>query len=254
MALRLKSVSHEDELTVVEHLDELRWRLISTLLVFTIALAVAFWQNDRILEFVNEPLPNDVVPATFGVSEAFVSTLVVATYAALVVTFPVLIYHLYAFVLPAFTPDERRVALPLLLMAPLLFAAGAAFGYLVVLPAATQFLLGFNDDQFNIQVRAREYYSFFGLTLLSLGILFQIPIGVLIANRLGLLSARQLRENRRYAVLVIAVVAMLLPGTDPITMLISMVPLLLLYELSILLVRVAERRSGRGSAVPALDS
>lgn len=254
MASFFKRVSHQDELTVVEHLEELRWRLVSLLLVFVVALALAFWQNERVLDFVNEPLPNDIVPATFGVSEAFMSTLTVSIYAALVVTFPVLIYHLYAFALPAFSPEERRVALPLLLLAPVLFVAGAAFGYYAVLPAATGFLLGFNDDQFNIQVRAREYYSFFGLTLLSLGVLFQIPIGVLIANRLGLVTQRQLRENRRYAVLVIAVVAMLLPGTDPVTMLISMVPLLLLYEGSIVLVRLSDRRATRAGAVPALDS
>lgn len=254
MARLFKRVTHDDELSVTEHLDELRWRLISTLLVFTVALALAFWQNEWVLDVVNEPLPNDLVPSTFGVSEAFMSTLTVSIYAALVVTFPVLIYHAYAFVLPAFSPDERRAALPLLLMAPALFAAGAAFGYFVVLPAATQFLLGFNDDQFNIQVRAREYYSFFGLTLLSLGVLFQIPIGVLIANRVGLVSQRQLRENRRYALVVIAIIAMLLPGTDPVTMLLSMVPLLLLYEVSILLVRLAERRTDRVSGVPALDA
>ncbi len=252
MARLFKSASHEDEMTVVEHLDELRWRLVSTLLVFTVALALAFWQNDRVLDFVNTPLPGATVPATFGVSEAFMSTLMVSTYAALVVTFPVLIYHAYAFVLPAFTPDERRAALPLLLLAPVLFVGGAAFGYLVVLPAATQFLLGFNDDQFNIQVRAREYYSFFGLTLLSLGVLFQIPIGILIANRIGLVSADQLRANRRYAVLVIAIIAMLLPGTDPVTMVISMVPLLLLFELSVLLVRFAERRARGREPAPAL--
>ncbi len=254
MARFFKPVTHDDELSVVEHLDELRWRLISTLLVFSVALALAFWQNEWVLDVVNQPLPSDLVPSTFGVSEAFMSTLTVSIYAALVVTFPVLIYHLYAFALPAFSPDERRVALPLLLMAPVLFAVGAAFGYFVVLPAATQFLLGFNDDQFNIQVRAREYYSFFGLTLLSLGVLFQIPIGVLIANRIGLVSQRQLRENRRYALVVIAIVAMLLPGTDPVTMVLSMAPLLLLYEFSILLVRLADRRSARASTVPALDA
>lgn len=239
---RFRSVSHEDELSVVEHLDELRNRLVSLIFVFTVALALAFWQNDRVLKVVNAPLPEGTVPSTFGVSEAFMSTLTVSIYAAAVVTMPLLIYHLYAFVLPAFSPEERRVAMPLLLLAPVLFAAGAAFGYFVVLPAATSFLLGFNDDQFNIQVRAREYYSFFGLTLISIGALFQIPIGVLIADRLGIVTSKQLRENRRFAILGIAIVAMLLPGTDPVTMLIEMIPLVLLYEGSIVLVRIADRR------------
>lgn len=245
MSKRIAAVSHEDELSLVDHLDELRGRLISVIVVFFVALAVAFWKNAEILEFVNAPLPKGTVPSTFGVSEAFVSTLTVASYAALMVTLPVLIYHLYAFIIPALSPDERRVTLPLLFLAPVLFVAGVAFGYFFVLPAATNFLLNFNDDQFNVQVRAREYYSFFAITLISVGLLFQLPIGILIATRVGLVTPQQLRDNRRYALLVIAVVAMLLPGTDPITMLISMLPLLLLYEGSVQLVSLLERRDRR---------
>ncbi|MBJ7347056.1 MAG: twin-arginine translocase subunit TatC [Thermoleophilaceae bacterium] len=245
MSKRITAVSHEDELSLVDHLDELRGRLISVIIVFVVALVVAFWQNAAILKFVNAPLPNGTVPSTFGVSEAFVATLTVASYAALIVTLPVLIYQIYAFVIPALSPDERRVALPLLLMAPVLFVAGVAFGYVLVLPAATHFLLNFNNDQFNVQVRAREYYSFFAITLLSVGLLFQLPIGILIATRIGLVSPQQLRDNRRYALLVIAIIAMLLPGTDPITMLISMVPLLILYEGSVQLVSLLERRDRR---------
>jgi sec-independent protein translocase protein TatC len=102
-----------------------------------------------------------------------------------------------------------------------------------VLPAAIHFLLNFNADQFNVLVRARDYYSFFGLTVLSMGVLFELPLAVLIASKLGVVTPKQLRENRRYAVIVLAIVAMLLPGTDPVSMLIELVPLLLLYELSI---------------------
>ena len=107
-----------------------------------------------------------------------------------------------------------------------------------MLPAATKFLLNFNDDQFNIQIRARDYYSFFALTLVSVGLLFQVPIGILAVTRLGIVTPQQIAANRRYAILVIAVLAMLLPGTDPITMLISMVPLVVLFEGSLILARV----------------
>jgi sec-independent protein translocase protein TatC len=162
-------------------------------------------------------------------------------YAAIVIALPVILYQAYAFVLPALTPTERRVIVPFLIMVPVLFVAGVVFAYFVVVPAAVKFLLNFNQDQFNIQVRAREYYSFFAITLAAVGILFQVPIGILAITRLGIVTPEQLAKNRRYAILVIAVLAMLLPGTDPVTMLISMVPLIILFEGSLLLSRVIGR-------------
>ena len=158
-------------------------------------------------------------------------------YAGILLALPVLLYQAYAYVLPAFKPSERRVVLPLLLMVPVLFVAGAVFAYFVILPAALNFLLGFNADQFNIQIRGSEYYGFFVLTLISVGILFQIPVGTIAVTRLSIVTPEQLAANRRYAVLVIAILAMLLPGTDPVTMLISMAPLYALFELSLVLAR-----------------
>jgi sec-independent protein translocase protein TatC len=235
---RIKPVAHEDRLTLVEHLDELRTRLVVCLVVFGVALALCFWQNHLLLEIASGPLPsNHKKPLTFGVTEAFTTTLTVATYAALIVSLPILLYQVYAFLLPAFSDRERRVILPILLAAPVLFLAGVAFGYFVVMPTAVKFLLGFNDTQFNVQVRARDYYSFFSTTLLACGIVFQLPLAILAVTRLGIVSVQQLTRNRRYAYLVIAIVAAALPGVDPISMLLEMVPLLLLFELSILIAR-----------------
>ncbi|MGK2879058.1 MAG: twin-arginine translocase subunit TatC [Solirubrobacterales bacterium] len=230
---KIKPIAHEDELSLVEHLDELRTRLIVTMSAFGVVLAVCFWQNEKILEIVNGPLPAGTKPATFAVSEAFMSTLTVTGYAALIIVSPLIVYQLYAFVVPAFSEDEQRVAKPLVIIAPILFVGGCVFGYYVVLPAAVNFLLDFNADQFNILLRATDYYSFFGLTVLAMGALFELPLAILIAARMGLVTSDQLRANRRYAVLIIAIVAMLLPGVDPVSMLIEMVPLLILFELSI---------------------
>ena len=132
-------------------------------------------------------------------------------------------------------------------MVPFLFIAGVVFAYYVVVPAAVKFLLNFNDDQFNVQVRASEYYGFFITTLIALGFVFQVPIAILSVTRLGIITPRQLAKNRRYAYLIIAIVAMLLPGTDPVTMLIEMVPLLLLFEFSIVLARLFGTPSGEPS-------
>jgi sec-independent protein translocase protein TatC len=137
------------------------------------------------------------------------------------------------------------VALPLLLMIPVLFVGGVVFAYFVVLPPSLTFLLGFNSDEFNTLVRAADYYSFVSLLLISLGILFQIPVGILALSKLGVVTPAQLRKNRRYAVLVIAVLAAVLPSADPVTMVLIMIPLVVLYEGSILLASAFGRPSER---------
>ena len=237
MRLKAKKAGHDDELTVVDHLDELRTRIIVSAAVLFVAVGLCFWQNDLLLAVANGPLPDGREPITFGVTEPFFTTMKLSFYAGILLALPVLLYQAYAYVLPAFKPTERRVVLPLLLMVPVLFVAGAVFAYFVILPAALNFLLGFNADQFNIQIRGSEYYSFFVLTLISVGILFQIPVGTIAVTRLSIITPEQLASNRRYAVLVIAILAMLLPGTDPVTMLISMAPLYVLFELSLVLAR-----------------
>ena len=242
-----RPIAHTDEVTLVEHLDELRARLMVSLAAFGVALALCFWQNHQLLEVANAPLPDGREPITLGVAEPFTTTLTVSAYGAILLSLPVLLYQAYAFALPALKPGERRAVLPFLLAAPALFVAGVAFAYFVVVPAATQFLLNFNSGEFDIEIRARDYYSFFALSEIAVGILFQIPIAMLAVTRLGILSPRQIADNRRYAVLGIAVLAMLLPGTDPVTMLISMVPLVLLFEGSLLLARLSSRPGGSGS-------
>lgn len=307
-ALR-RPVGHEDRLSLVDHLDELRSRLIVCVVALVVLFGLCLWQNGTLLSIVNHPLDEETQksiekgqgplgeisvtqkavravavsdlalarelaqpdsglsasaraavqdrivalqaalralpdtidgnkPVTLGVGEPFNTTLMVAFMFSVLLAMPLLLYQMYAFVIPAFTPQERRVATPLLAMIPFLFTAGVAFGYFMVLPAAVRFLQNFNADEFNVLVQARDYYRFTALTLLATGILFQIPVGILALTRLGVISVPQLRKNRRYALLVIAVLAMLLPGTDPITMLILMAPLILLFELSILLASV----------------
>jgi len=248
MPRRVKAVSHEDRLTLVEHLEELRGRIVVSLAIFGVALALCFWQNHLLLEIASGPLPHAHKKLlTFGVTEPFTTTITVAAYGAIILSLPFVLYELYAYVLPAFSDAERRVVLPILLLAPVLFLAGVVFAYFAVMPAAVHFLLGFNDSQFNVQVRARDYYSFFSMTMLACGVVFELPLAIVAVTRLGIVKVEQLSANRRYAYLLIAIVAAALPGVDPVSMLIEMVPLLLLYELSILLARVFGRPRGAGA-------
>ncbi|CAN5634058.1 twin-arginine translocase subunit TatC [soil metagenome] len=237
---RLKPVAHEDQLSLVDHLEELRSRVFVALGALVPALVLCGWKNGLIIDILNRPLPEGQEPITLSPTEPFLTTATLVVYAALLITLPLLLYQIYAFVLPAFSKDERRVALPLMLTAPTLFVAGVLFAYFVILPPAITVLLGFNADEFNTQLRAREYYSFASLTLISLGILFQVPIAVLAAVRLGVVTTAQLRSGRRYAILGIAVLAALLPTIDPVTMILEMIPLIVLYEISILVARAFE--------------
>ena len=184
-------------------------------------------------------------PVTLGIGEPFGQTVTVSAYFALALALPVILFQLYAFVIPAFSPRERRVATPILALAPLLFAAGLAFGYFVVLPGAVGFLQNFNASSCDALVQARTYYQFVLFTLLATGLLFQIPVAVIGLNRMGILSARQLREHRRYAIVAITALALLLPGTDPVTTLLELIPMLVLFELSIIIATVLERRIAR---------
>ena len=243
-------------MSLVDHLDELRARLVACLAVFGVALALCFWQNHLLLEIASAPLPKGHEKLlTLGVTEPFTTTLTVSAYAAIILALPFVLYELYAFLLPAFSKQQRGMILPLLAMIPVLFIAGVAFGYFLVLPAAAKFLLNFNDSQFNVQVQAKQYYSFFAMTVLACGIVFQVPVGILAVTRLGIVKVEQLTKNRRYAYLVCAVVAAALPGVDPVSMLLEMAPLVVLYEISIVLAKVfgtpAEEARRRASGLLA---
>jgi sec-independent protein translocase protein TatC len=315
MATALRPIAHEDRLSLVEHLDELRTRIVICLVAFIAAFALCFWQNDTILEIMDRPLEQSAIskgsddplertatfqqaqkqlylqwsllsremarseelspalqarwaelsrlseataeaapaasgrrPVTLGVGEPFTATFRVVGYAALLLALPLLLYQAYAFILPAFSPREREVAMPLMALVPFLFAGGVVFAYYFVLPNAIDFLQNFNDDNFDILLQARDYYKFSIMVLMVMGVLFQVPIGILAVTRVGIVTPRQLRKHRRYAILVIAILAMLLPGQDPVTMIMMMAPLIVLFEGSILLAALLDRRAERAAA------
>jgi sec-independent protein translocase protein TatC len=187
--------------------------------------------------------PAPRVPITLGLSEPFSTSVTVAFAFALLFGLPFLLLQAWAFVAPAIAPAERRAVRPLLVLAPVLFAAGVAFAYFIVLPPAVRFLQGFNRGAFDALVQARDYYRFELLTMLALGAIFEIPVILLALGRAGILSSAALRRRRRYAVVGLTILAALLPGTDPVTTLLEALPLMALYEAGIVLLRFNERRN-----------
>jgi sec-independent protein translocase protein TatC len=315
MAVAVGSIGHEDRLSVVDHLEELRGRLIVCLAVVAVAFGLCMWQNHALLNVIDAPLahetqkqvragngplgstytvqqgartvaaqlqvvvralerpgsgasaatraalapvaprlrgaidhlsapPQGNKPVTLGIGEPFTTTLGIALIFALILSLPVLLYECYGFLLPAFSPEQQRVATPLMLAIPFLFVVGVLFGYFVVLPAAVRFFQNFNSGEFNVLVQASQYYHFAAVILLAMGLVFQVPVGVLAATRARIVTTRQLRHNRRYAILACGAVAAFLPG-DAVTLLLETVPLYLLFELSVLLARIVDRREMR---------
>jgi sec-independent protein translocase protein TatC len=191
------------------------------------------------------------LPITIGVGEPFTTTLTVAAYFALLFALPVLIYQGYAFVIPALTKQERRVALPIMAIAPIMFIGGVMFSYFVVLPPAVHFLQGYNADHFDVLVQAKSYYTFEIITMLAIGLAFQLPLGLLALHRIGVINGQTLTRHWRYAVVIIALVAAAMPGADPVTTALETAPLVILYLASIVMLKIADRRAAAREAAEA---
>jgi sec-independent protein translocase protein TatC len=237
-----RRLQHGEEATLVEHLGELRARLVISLLTLVPAFAVAFFFQEDIVRWLKKPLPDDKVVVTLGVIEPFTTAVKVSLAVAVAVTLPVLLYQLWAFLAPAIETSVQRTVAVFATMATVLFATGVTFSYVVVLPRALDFLTNFNEDEFDVQIRASYYFSFVTLTLIATGLAFQMPIFILALVRLRILTAAQLRRNRRIGIVFMVVFAVLLPTVDPVSLTLEVVPLLLLFELSIWLSAFMEKR------------
>ena len=236
---RIRRVKPDDELTLVEHLDELRVRLIFSLLVLTIAVAGCYYESHNILHFITGPIHHRQL-VTFAPTEAFFNTVMISVYGGLLISLPLLSYQFYAYVIPAFSEESQRTIRPLLLMIPGLFLIGVVFGWYVVIPPAIHFLTGFNQHEYTYFPRAADYIRFIMMTLLAMGAVFELPVVMMMLGRVGIIRSTFMKRRWREAIVVLAVIAALLPGTDPITMTAEYVPMLLLYALSYFLVKAVE--------------
>ena len=237
-----RRLQHGEEATLVEHLGELRARLVISLLSLVPAFAVAFAFQDDLIRWLTKPLPDDKQVVTLGVIEPFTTAVKVSLGVAVAVTLPILLYQLWSFLAPAVEERAQRTVAVFATLATVLFGTGVLFSYFIVLPRALGFLTNFNDDIFQVQIRASYYFSFVTLTLIATGLAFQMPIFILALVRLRVLSAARLRKNRRIGIVAMVVFAVLLPTVDPVSLALEVLPLLLLFELSIWLAGFMEKR------------
>jgi sec-independent protein translocase protein TatC len=249
-----RRLGHAEEATLVEHLDELRTRIIISLLALVATTTVTFIFHHHLIEWLERPLPPDRRELiTFGVAEPFLTSFKISLMAGIALAFPILLWQLWSFLAPAFEENSQRVVALFVLFSSVLLACGVAFGYWLVLPQALHFLTHYDDQLYDIQIRARDYFSFTLAVLAAVGIVFELPIFVLGLVRIGILSTHTLRHNRRLGYFIVAVIAVLLPGVDPVTTIFEGLPLVVLYEGSIWLAVLLERRWGTREAEAAAE-
>jgi sec-independent protein translocase protein TatC len=241
----------DDRLTLIEHLDELRRRLFICVLALIAGMIIAGVFNDRVFALLLRPLPPELTEiTTLSPTEPFMVSFTIWLYSGIIMASPILIYEFWAFVGPAFTPGERRHILPVAGICAALFLGGVVFGYVFVLPRGLSVLLGWNSEFFNVQTRAREYLTFVAWFLVAFGAVFEMPVVLIGMVRLGVIDRQTLKKKRKFAVLIMAAVAAIAtPSQDVFSMLAMFVPLLVLYEVAIVIARFFEpqRRAARHS-------
>jgi sec-independent protein translocase protein TatC len=239
-----RRLRYGEEATLVEHLDELRTRLFVSLFAVAIGFAVAFAFHARIIHWLNRPIPEDKRHqlTTFGVAEPFLTSFKISLMVGIAIAFPILVWQFWSFLAPALEEHLQRKIIAFVAFATALLVGGVAFGYYIVLPKAVHFLTNYDEELYNIQLRARDYYSFTMLVLMGVGVVFELPVFILALVRLGILTPTALRQNRRLGYFIVAVVAVLLPGIDPVTTTLEIIPLWILFEGSIWLSVFFEKR------------
>lgn len=238
-----RRLGYGEEATLVEHLEELRQRIFVCLGALVLGFVVTYAIHRHILNWLNRYLPHHVgKPITLGVAEPFLTVMKISLWGALVLALPVILWQLWAFFAPAVDQHQEKRIRWFVLFAALLLVTGMVFGYFVALPAAVHYLTNFDKQQFDIQLRASYYYSFTTMVLVAMGVVFELPVFVLALVRLGILTTQRLRKNRRTGYFIVACIGVALPGVDPVTTVIETVPLWILFELSIWLSILVERR------------
>lgn len=232
----------DEKLPLTTHLEELRKRLIISLIAIGAGFVCAYFFAAELFQILSRPLQT-ILPEgnSFiftGVAEGFFTYLKVAFFGGLFLACPVILFQIWRFVAPGLYSHEKNYALPFVMLSSLCFAGGTLFGYLYVLPIAFKFFLGFNTAGIKMMPSMREYLSFSCKFLLAFGLVFELPVFILFLSKLGLVTDRQLRANRRFVLVGVFAVSAFLTPPDVVSQILMAVPLIVLYEISIMVARV----------------
>ncbi len=239
--------NRDAEMSIYEHLEELRRRLIWAAVALFTAVVVSFSFADDALEILTRPVGNLVMMRP---SEGFFVHVRLSLWMGLILSSPMILYQLVAFVTPGLTRLERRILYVFLPAGLLFFAAGAAFGFFVIVPFVYRFFLGFTSESLRPFISVDSYVSFVTGLVIPFGMIFELPLVVVVLTFLGIITPRFLIRNRKYALLIVVVIAAFLTPPDVISQIMMAVPLMGLFELSILLSRIVYRRRGQAEEEP----
>jgi sec-independent protein translocase protein TatC len=237
----------EEKLPLTSHLEELRKRLVISLIAAGIGFCACYGFSEQIFLLLSAPLikalPEGSSFIFTGVTEAFFTYMKLAFFAGIFVSSPVIIYQIWAFVAPGLYEKERRSILPFVFLAVVFFVGGTAFAYFVVFPSAFKFFLTYNTQYVKIMPSIGEYLSFSCIFLLGFGVVFELPVFIICLARLGIITHKQLQKSRKIVIIGIFIAAAILtPTPDAVNQLLMAVPMLILYELSIIAVRFFEKK------------
>ena len=251
------SSNREKSMSLMGHLGELRKRFTYAGIAVVVCCIAAFIEKKYVFAVLMQPLKGTQYAGqkllATSATEPFMAILKISIYAGIIIALPIILWQFWAFVMPALYEKERRSIFPYVAMTSGLALAGVAFGYYVVLPVGLKWLLNFSSGQFTVMLRVDQYVSFISLFLLAFGVVFELPVVMMLLAWAGIIDYKKMAKVRKYAVLVEAVVAMVItPSQDPISMMLMLVPLVVLYEVGIWLSRITARQKARRRELAAL--
>lgn len=243
----------EDKLPLTTHLEELKKRLVRSLIVIGIGFGVCYFFKDGLFNIITRPLlkvmPKDSYMIYTSLPEAFFTYMKVAFFASLFMTAPFWLYQIWKFISPGLYPREKKYVIPFVLTSTFLFVGGILFAYFLALPPAFGFFVEFSTDSLRPMFTMREYLSFALKLLLAFGVSFQLPVFIFFMTKVGIVDSRLLAKQRRYAILIIFVAAAVLtPSPDAFTQVIMAIPLMILYEMSVFIAKFAEKKKKEAEA------
>lgn len=246
----------EATMSFIEHLEELRIRMLWSLGALVLGAGVGFWATNRfdVIGFLTRPvrpLLEDGRLTYLHPTEPFMVTIKVGIFVGVVLALPVVFYHFWRFVAPGLMENEKRIFVPALLASVALFVGGAALAFFLVLPFGLRFFLGFATESLQPMITINDYFSFAMQITLMFGVVFETPLVILVLAWIGVLPASTIRKYRRHAIAVMAIVSAVLTPADVVSMLLMLVPLYLLFEISVLLAGLIERRRERTASTAA---
>ena len=239
--------AEDQKMSLTDHLLELRKRLTRSLIALAAGFGVCYYFKDLIFDVMTRPLTQvlskDSHLVYIGLTEAFFTYMKIAFFASLIITSPYILYQVWKFISPGLLPKEKQYVVPFVISSSLLFIGGVLFGYFIVLPTAFKFFVSFNNEYLQAMLSFKDYLSLFVTFLLGFGLSFELPIFIFFLTKLGIVNAAKLSRQRRYAILIIFLVAAVLtPSPDALSQILMAIPLMILYEISIFVSKFAETK------------